>query len=334
MKKISAEELRNYREKEHEKSYLLIDVRQPVEYEDSHIPGSILLPLNEFEEQVEELPEKNIIFYCRNGTRSRAAALTADFFNEAGKDIYNLEGGMLSWNGITINGIPSFKTFDLGKRPNEILLDAMNLEKGALRFYEYTLKYCNRMNCTTGQYLSSRDHTDKQSFSKKTACTNECSPNRENILCHESFNKVIQQVKDGEVGHAKIIYSYLHKIVPGISSFDEVYKKLDGDILEDGSSLDEMVKLLQRRSEQLKNLQREDRAKNSYLQNRDSDQIIDILEIAISMEYRAFDLYRVLSERIFDAKELQDAFYSLSQAEKQHMNILVAMFEQLGVSPR
>ncbi len=273
MKIMTAEELRKYREKEHEKSYLLIDVRQPSEYEQSHIAGSILLPLNEFEEQVEELPEKNIIFYCRSGIRSKAAALTADFFNEAGKEIYTLEGGILSWNGFTVEGVPSFKTFNLNKSVDQLLIDAINLEKGACRFYEYVLK---------------------KFFSDRASNTN------------NNISEVMKSVKDGELGHARLIYSHLKKIVIDTEPFEEIYENLKGDILEGGATFEEIIKLIEKRTKQ---------------------QTVDILETAISMEYRAFDLYRVMSERA-EEDSIKEAFYSLAQAEKAHMNTLVKALEQ------
>ncbi len=275
MKTMTADEFRSYREKEHEKSYLLIDVRQPAEYKESHISGSILLPLNQFEEQVEELPEKNLIFYCRSGIRSKAAALTADFFNEAGKDIYNLEGGILAWHGITVEGMPSFKTFNLNKELSQILIDAINLEKGAFRFYEYILEHFYSDN------LSEKD---------------------------KSISGVMQQARDGELGHAKLIYSHLKKIVPNSNSiepFDLIYQNLKGDILEGGAAFEQMAELIG---------------------NRTQNRTADILENAITMEYRAFDLYRVMSERTED-ESLKDAFYSLAQAEKSHMNILANALE-------
>lgn len=44
--------------------YLLVDVRQPEEYEAGHIPGAILIPLGEIENRVSELNrEKKIIAY-------------------------------------------------------------------------------------------------------------------------------------------------------------------------------------------------------------------------------------------------------------------------------
>jgi rhodanese-related sulfurtransferase len=42
---INPEELRRYIKNHNEKEYLLVDVRQPDEYEEGHIPGARLLPL-------------------------------------------------------------------------------------------------------------------------------------------------------------------------------------------------------------------------------------------------------------------------------------------------
>ncbi|MBF0203654.1 MAG: rhodanese-like domain-containing protein [Desulfamplus sp.] len=353
MKKISADTLRKYREKEHEKSYLLIDVRQPSEYEESHIPGSILLPLSEFEEKVEELPEKNIIFYCRSGARSRAAALTADFFNKAGKDIYDLEGGIMAWNGITIQGMHSLKIFDLKKELKDILLDAMNFEKGAFRFYDHMLRHYN-----------SNDEFNQIMKQGRDDGLNEVTKQ----IKDDGLNEVLKQVRDGELGHAKLIYSHLKKINPDIPLFDEIYENLEGDILEGGASLDEMVQLIEKRSGHIEAQSRQIEKHSRHLEKQNQNQIIDILEIAISMEYRAFDLYRVISEHTLETsfyaqaapterlsdgsplggslsdgnplggssseESLKDAFHSLAQAEKAHMNILVkALDEQLVLKP-
>jgi rhodanese-related sulfurtransferase len=47
-----------------EGSYTLLDVRQPVEYEESHIPGSLLIPLPELTDRIDQLDhEKPTIVY-------------------------------------------------------------------------------------------------------------------------------------------------------------------------------------------------------------------------------------------------------------------------------
>ncbi|KJR43843.1 Rhodanese-like sulfurtransferase [Candidatus Magnetoovum chiemensis] len=74
-------------------------------------------------------------------------------------------------------------------------------------------------------------------------------------------------------------------------------------------------------------IEKQEDKQKSNLHNNKNSQILYILETAVSMEYRAFDLYRVMSERAED-DSLKEAFYSIAQAEKAHMNILVKAFEQ------
>lgn len=49
---LTPEELRSYRKGKKEKQYLLLDVRQPEEYGEGHIPGAVLMPLMEFESKL------------------------------------------------------------------------------------------------------------------------------------------------------------------------------------------------------------------------------------------------------------------------------------------
>lgn len=77
---------------------ILLDVRQPEEHAEVHIPNSILIPLGELEERIDELEEyrdKELIIYCRSGNRSGQACM---FLNMMGfENTVNLRGGMLSW---------------------------------------------------------------------------------------------------------------------------------------------------------------------------------------------------------------------------------------------
>ncbi len=56
---------------------ILVDVREQSEYDDGHIPGAILLPLGQINDQAATvLPDQaaTIIVYCRSGRRSQSAA--------------------------------------------------------------------------------------------------------------------------------------------------------------------------------------------------------------------------------------------------------------------
>ena len=79
---------------------VVLDVRTPEEYEEKHIPGSINIDIKEpdFQDKLDELPEdKQYLVYCRSGGRSaRACQIMA---TEGFENLYNLEGGILDWNG-------------------------------------------------------------------------------------------------------------------------------------------------------------------------------------------------------------------------------------------
>ena len=63
---LTAEELRVFIENQNETDYLLIDVRQPAEYEQGHIPGAKLMPLPEVETGLFTLSsDRDLIFYCQ-----------------------------------------------------------------------------------------------------------------------------------------------------------------------------------------------------------------------------------------------------------------------------
>ena len=78
--------------------FLLIDVREPSEHQESFIPGAILIPKGRFEDGsvLSELPrDKEIILHCGSGMRS---ANCLAILNSAGfENIKHLEGGILAW---------------------------------------------------------------------------------------------------------------------------------------------------------------------------------------------------------------------------------------------
>jgi len=76
----------------------LIDVREPYENAEFNI-GGILLPLGKIQslqiEDIEDLRNEEVIFYCRSGNRSGIAAMMLE---KAGfTETKNLAGGMLAW---------------------------------------------------------------------------------------------------------------------------------------------------------------------------------------------------------------------------------------------
>jgi rhodanese-related sulfurtransferase len=81
-------------------SIVLVDVREPHEYDAGHIPGSALNPLQSFDPEAlpQPAPGKRIVLSCRSGNRSVTALKLAQ---EAGRDDIRAHfgGGMLAWEG-------------------------------------------------------------------------------------------------------------------------------------------------------------------------------------------------------------------------------------------
>jgi rhodanese-related sulfurtransferase/rubrerythrin len=201
-KNISAEALRSYLEQHEEKDYLLVDVRQPVEYAQSHIPGAKLVPLMNLESALPDLPSgQDIVFYCRSGNRSQTAAVTAAASGTSLQKIYNLGGGIMAWDGKTLSDFPSVQTFTDFENPADMLVKSMDLEKGAFRFYQYVLQ----------------------------------------IFADQSFVKTIKSLVDAEEAHARSIYRFWRLITENPQPFDELFANLAGEILEGGENLHDAI---------------------------------------------------------------------------------------------
>ncbi len=79
----------------------ILDVRRQEEYDEGHIKGSSLIPLQdipekELNESLALLPrDKKILVYCRTGRRSTLASEI--LVNNGFKEIYNMNGGIADW---------------------------------------------------------------------------------------------------------------------------------------------------------------------------------------------------------------------------------------------
>jgi len=260
-KNLTAEELRKLRETQPEKSYLLIDVRQPSEYEQGHIPGARLMPLPEVETGLFTLPsDRDLIFYCQNGGRSQWAASLAGEGEVSEKTVYNLMKGLLGWEGKILPGYPKVQIFEKDQNFEQLLKTAMDLEKGAWRFYRYVME----------RYPD------------------------------DPIRPVLEQVSIAEKAHAILIYRFWQKFQKTPPAFDRLYQDLKGNILEGGQSFEDACGLL------------EDAA------HQGSPAVIDL---AMTIEYSAYDLYRAMAEHAKNA-ETGSTFLSIAQAEKAHMRAL------------
>ena len=75
---------------------LVVDVREPREFHRGHIPGAELIPLRELLLEDTKLPnDRQIVFVCQSGRRSRRAAYAIQKLG--GMNVAILDGGMQAW---------------------------------------------------------------------------------------------------------------------------------------------------------------------------------------------------------------------------------------------
>lgn len=77
----------------------LLDVRQPEEWAEYHIPNTTLIPLNELPNRLNELPrDQEIVVVCRSGNRSQVGR---DILLQAGfPRVTSMRGGLRQWSAL------------------------------------------------------------------------------------------------------------------------------------------------------------------------------------------------------------------------------------------
>lgn len=259
---MTPEQLRQFIQRHHEKDFALIDVRQPGEYEQGHIPGARLLPLTGLIQSMESLPrDKELVFYCHSGGRSMAAGAMVEEEELTAKTLYNLRGGIMAWDGGLTADFPRVQVF--GNRDDALAMmhAALNLEKGAMNYY-------SRVH---GR------HAD------------------------QSWSQVFADLSKAEIGHAKTVFHFLQQLEKKGDTFDAAFERLPGDVLEGGMPLETALQNL------------------AGLKGR---VCMRLIELALKIEYSAYDLYRAMADQAHGIVE-REAFITIAQAEKGHMRTLI-----------
>src|ERR1700743_3439931 len=93
MKEVSVQELKE--KMDNGEDFQLIDVREDFEYETSNI-GGLLIPLGGILIETDKVEkDKPVIVMCRSGKRSAAAIMQLE--QQGFTNLYNLQGGILTW---------------------------------------------------------------------------------------------------------------------------------------------------------------------------------------------------------------------------------------------
>lgn len=74
---------------------VLVDVREPAEYAEAHVPGAVLIPMGQLSGRMGELDRSSpVLVICASGNRSSAMC---DLLAAAGFDAVNVAGGTAAW---------------------------------------------------------------------------------------------------------------------------------------------------------------------------------------------------------------------------------------------
>jgi len=96
MRELTPQELKDYLDSA-EPAPLLLDVREPSEFDICHIEGSRLMPMGEVAAMIDDLPrDQAIVVICHHGMRSYNIGM---YLEQKGlKPVMNLIGGLDAWS--------------------------------------------------------------------------------------------------------------------------------------------------------------------------------------------------------------------------------------------
>ncbi len=95
MREFSATQLRDYLTSD-SNNPLLLDVREPWEFQVCRIDGSQLIPMGQIPASLQALdPQREIVVICHHGIRSRQVAMYLEYQGFA--NVINLAGGVDAW---------------------------------------------------------------------------------------------------------------------------------------------------------------------------------------------------------------------------------------------
>ncbi len=96
MRQLSVTELRQWLDDKGRQPPVLLDVREPWEFEIARLDGALHMPMRDVPTRVAELdPQAETVVICHHGGRSQQVAM---FLERSGfTGIYNLAGGVDAW---------------------------------------------------------------------------------------------------------------------------------------------------------------------------------------------------------------------------------------------
>ena len=106
MRELTPDECKAYLEQADTRP-MLLDVREPWEYQIVHLEGTQLVPMRKVPEIVATMdPHQEIIVICHHGIRSRQVALFLE--HQGFSNVVNLSGGLDAWARHTDTSLPTY----------------------------------------------------------------------------------------------------------------------------------------------------------------------------------------------------------------------------------
>ena len=107
MQQITPAQLKSWLGDASREQPVLLDVREPWEYERARIEGSQLVPMREVPARVAEITaDREVVAICHHGGRSMQVAM---FLEKQGfKRVHNLVGGIDAWSRTVDPAVPTY----------------------------------------------------------------------------------------------------------------------------------------------------------------------------------------------------------------------------------
>ena len=107
MERITADQLAAWLADERREKPVLLDVREPWEYEKARIDGATLIPMREVPSRIGQIDDdKEVVAICHHGGRSMQVAM---FLEKQGfKRVHNLVGGIDAWSRTVDPAVPLY----------------------------------------------------------------------------------------------------------------------------------------------------------------------------------------------------------------------------------
>ena len=106
MRELTPDECKGYLEQAGARP-LLLDVREPWEFDKARIDGSTLVPMRSVPGQLEALdPQRETVVICHHGIRSRMVGRYLE--SQGFSNVINLSGGVAAWASDVDRQMPTY----------------------------------------------------------------------------------------------------------------------------------------------------------------------------------------------------------------------------------